>query len=203
MLRPLLLHRRMTARTGVVACPRTSSPNLPPPGGGRMRRPAGARGRPRPLRRGRRPVAGRRGPRRAGGALLGCRTATAPPAAWTARLPSWLHPYPAALAVLLVGLPLLAVLEWAWRRVRPATRAAGRTRRLRSAASGLWCCSPAGSAPLRLATSVVAAVWEMVVDLRPWDRATRRWRPAPFWPSAPGPGHAQVQPDDAAVLPRT
>ena len=94
-----------------------------------------------------------------------------PPAAWTARLPSWLHPYPAALAALLVGLPLLAALEWAWRRVRPATRVAGRTRRLRSAASGLWVLLPGWfRAPLRLATSVVAAVWEMAVDLRPWDR---------------------------------
>ena len=38
----------------------------------------------------------------------------APSAGWTARLPIWLHPYPVALAALLIGLPLLAALERLW-----------------------------------------------------------------------------------------
>ncbi len=97
----------------------------------------------------------------------------APSAGWTARLPIWLHPYPVVLEALLVGLPLLAALEWVWRRLQPAAvRGAGPLLHGVSSVARRWLGLFPGwvRAPLRLAASVVAAVWEMLVDLRPWDR---------------------------------
>ncbi len=96
----------------------------------------------------------------------------APSAGWANRLPFWLHPYPVLLEALALGLPLLAALEWAGRRVLPATaRIVRRPLRRWSAVVGLWGLLPGWvRAPLRLAALIVAAVWEMCVDLRPWDR---------------------------------
>ena len=131
----------------------------------------------------------------------------APSAGWTARLPIWLHPYPVMLEALLVGLPLLAALEGAWR-PRPA---GGRPeRRATAAPPAVGRASMAGAAA-RLGPRAPAAdgfgrggrVGNAggPPALGPPQRAAGgRRRPGLL---RLGPRHAQAQPDDAAVLPRT
>lgn len=88
----------------------------------------------------------------------------APPPTWTDPLPAWLRPYPLALETLVGLLPLLALLEWGIRRVRPRlNQLLGATARpLREAGRRAW--------PAVWPLVAVVELGRWLWHLRPWAR---------------------------------
>ena len=157
-------------------------------GAGRRHAGAAARGRPRPLRRGRRPVAGRRGPRRAGGASARAERPGAA-AAWTDAA--------AVLAAPLSGAARSAARSACrcWRRWSGRGGASGRQPPGSPPAAPPVGRPSAGCGPAPRLGPRAAAVGRLDRGGRvgnvPWTcgrgtAATRRWRPVPSWLSAPG-----------------
>ena len=76
------------------------------------------------------------------------------PLSWMGALPKWQHPYPVLLAALLAISLLAAVIQWAWRPLRP------------------WVCH---YGPLTAGAIILACLWELIT-------AKLAWMPQPYFP---------------------